>query len=91
MIVQNCSARAFFERVALGQLLQGVCVSRFSVACGVSPGLTSHRSQSALAYANDEPWAKHILHTAKLPVRKDRPFFTRRLAHIGLVVSLEEL
>jgi hypothetical protein len=53
--VQNCSARASFERAALGQLLQGVCDSRFTVACCDSPGLTSHRSESALAFANDEP------------------------------------
>ena len=61
--VQNCSTSACFERVALGQLLQGLCGSRFTAVCGDSPGLTRHGSQSALAFANDQPWTKPILRT----------------------------
>ena len=61
--VQNCSTSACFERVALGQLLQGLCGSRFTAVCGDSPGLTRHGSQSALAFGNDQPWTKPILRT----------------------------
>lgn len=61
--VQNCSTSACFERVALGRLLQGLCGSRFTAVCGDSPGLTRHGSQSALVFANDQPWTKPIQRT----------------------------